>query len=36
VPRATTAGGSDDINVNAPSKLELFRKKFRVVFIPAV
>jgi N-ethylmaleimide reductase len=34
-PRATSAGGGDDVNANAPSTSELFRKKFKGVFISA-
>ena len=34
-PRATTAGGGDDLNANAPSANKLFRKKFKGIFISA-
>jgi len=34
-PRATSAGGSDAVNQNAPSTSELFRKAFKGVFISA-
>jgi N-ethylmaleimide reductase len=34
-PRATSAGGGDDVNVNAPSATKLFRKKFKGIFISA-
>ena len=34
-PRATSAGGGDDVNVNAPSTTQLFRKKFKGIFISA-
>lgn len=34
-PRATSAGGSDQVNSNAPSTSELFKKHFSGVFISA-
>jgi len=34
-PRATSAGGGDDVNENAPSTTKLFRKKFKGIFISA-
>jgi len=34
-PRATSAGGGDAVNANAPSSTKLFRKKFNGVFISA-
>lgn len=34
-PRATSAGGSDDVNHHAPSTSELFRAAFKGVFISA-
>jgi len=34
-PRATSAGGGDAVDTNAPSTTKLFRKKFKGIFISA-